>query len=62
MRLLYIARGSLSETKHWVGRARARQLPIPDNSEEWIDEIRRTLNGLIRRTRRNQEGDIRKEK
>ena len=47
-RLLHIARGSLSETEHWVLRAAARGLITGDRSAQ-IDELARALNGLIRR-------------
>ena len=47
-RLLFIARGSLYETEHWVLRAAARGLITGDRSAQ-IDELARALNGLIRR-------------
>ena len=43
-RFYVLARGSLSETEHWVARARARDLPLPDLA---LDELGRMLNGLI---------------
>src|SRR5215207_866987 len=46
--LLMVARGSLYETEHWLVRAEARGLA--DRSVQGkLDEIARTLNGLIRR-------------
>jgi four helix bundle protein len=51
-RLLYIARGSLAETAHWIARAHARELAVPEDSDVLLDEIGRTLNGLIRQTKR----------
>jgi four helix bundle protein len=47
-RLLMIARGSLYETEHWMLRAEARGL-LPTGASERVDEIARTLNGLIKR-------------
>jgi four helix bundle protein len=47
-RLLYIARGSLYETEHWIGRAKARGL-LDDRHGTTIIEIGKTLNGLIKR-------------
>ena len=47
-RLLIVARGSLYETEHWLVRAEARGLLGPGAARP-IDEIARTLNGLIRR-------------
>jgi four helix bundle protein len=46
-RLLIIARGSLLESEHWLLQAEARGL-IPEGVNERIDEIARTLNGLIK--------------
>jgi len=45
--LLIIARGSLLEAEHWLLQAEARGL-IPKGMNERIDEIARTLNGLIK--------------
>jgi four helix bundle protein len=50
-RILYIARGSLYETEHWLARARVRGLIHTDLSSR-IAEIARSLNGLIDRKRR----------
>jgi four helix bundle protein len=47
-RLLIIARGSLYETEHWVLRAQERNL-LPARSDERLEELLRTLNGLIKR-------------
>jgi four helix bundle protein len=47
-RFLYVARGSLLETEHWIGRARARRLPCGSASESELAELGRMLNGLIR--------------
>lgn len=46
-RLLIIARGSLLESEHWLLQAEARGL-LPEGMNERIDEIARTLNGLIK--------------
>ena len=45
-RLLIVARGSLYETEHWLTRAQARGLELPDTD---LQELARTLHGLIRR-------------
>jgi four helix bundle protein len=47
-RLLMIARGSLYETEHWVLRAEERGL-LAAGYRPRLDEIARTLNGLMRR-------------
>jgi four helix bundle protein len=47
-RLLVIARGSLYETEHWIGRAESRGL-LPHGSAARLDEIGKLLNGLIKR-------------
>jgi four helix bundle protein len=47
-RLLFIARGSLCETEHWIVQAQARGL-LPPDADRPVAEIARTLNGLIRR-------------
>jgi four helix bundle protein len=49
-RFLWIARGSLHETEHWIAYAEARGLLASGTSKQ-IPEIARTLNGLIRRQR-----------
>jgi four helix bundle protein len=46
--LLIIARGSLLEAEHWILRAEARGL-LDRGTAGRIDEIARTLNGLIKR-------------
>jgi four helix bundle protein len=45
--LLIVARGSLLETEHWILRAESRGL-LEGGTAERIDEIARTLNGLIK--------------
>jgi four helix bundle protein len=50
-RLLYIARGSLQETEHWVDLAARRGLMAPDGIDEQLDELARVLTGLIRSKR-----------
>jgi four helix bundle protein len=47
-RFLYIARGSLAETEHWLLRAEQRGL-LPIGWSERLSAIRRPLNGLIKR-------------
>jgi four helix bundle protein len=47
-RLLFIARGSLNETEHWLLVAEERGL-LPIGYSRRIGEIRRPLNGLIKR-------------
>ena len=47
-RLLYVARGSLYETEHWLVRAKARRLFDSDELAARLDEVARTLNGLIK--------------
>ena len=44
--LLVLARGSLYETEHWLERAEARGLDVPDTD---LKELARTLSGVIRR-------------
>ena len=46
-RVLFIARGSLCETEHWIARAERRGLLEPGTSER-AEEIARALNGLIK--------------
>jgi four helix bundle protein len=48
-RLLYVARGSLHETEHWLARAEARRIFPTEELEVRLAELARTLNGLIRR-------------
>ena len=45
-RLLFIARGSLYETEHWIVYCEQRGL-LERGTSNRIDEIARTLNGLI---------------
>jgi four helix bundle protein len=47
-RLLFIARGSLCETEHWIVQAQTRGM-LPPGTDRHVAEIARTLNGLIRR-------------
>ena len=47
-RLLFIARGSLYETEHWMLQAEARGL-LPNGAAAKLDEIGRALNGLLKR-------------
>jgi four helix bundle protein len=47
-RLLFIARGSLYEAEHWVTRAGDSGLMTPGPRDE-LNELARTLNGMIRR-------------
>jgi four helix bundle protein len=46
-RVLFIARGSLYETEHWIARAERRGLLLPGTSGR-AEEIARALNGLIK--------------
>jgi four helix bundle protein len=48
-RLLYVARGSLYETEHWLARAEARHLFPTEELAERLSELGRTLNGLLKR-------------
>jgi four helix bundle protein len=48
-RMLFIARGSLFETEHWVASAGDRGLLDPAIFNDRLGELARTLNGLIRR-------------
>ena len=45
-RLLYIARGSVYETQHWIARAEKEKL-LPEGTREKAEEVSRVLNGLI---------------
>ena len=47
-RLLYIARGSLYETEHWMTQAELRGLLHPGASDA-LDGIARALAGLIKK-------------
>jgi four helix bundle protein len=47
-RLLFIARGSACELQHWIERARARSLGVPEGALGEAVEVTRMLNGLIR--------------
>ena len=49
-RVLFIARGSLYETEHWIARAEQRGLLIPGTRVR-AEEIARALNGLIKNPR-----------
>ena len=46
--LLMVARGSVYETEHWLVRAERRGLADAGSAAK-LDEIARTLNGLIKR-------------
>jgi four helix bundle protein len=48
VRFLYIARGSLFETRHWIDLAMTSGL-FDEPFTEQLDELTRTINGLIRR-------------
>jgi four helix bundle protein len=47
-RFLLIARGSLLETEHWMLQAEERGL-LPEGSSQRVEEIARTLNGLLKK-------------
>ncbi len=47
-RFLFIARGSLYETEHWMLRAEARGLLEPGSNDR-LGEVGRALNGLIKK-------------
>ena len=47
-RILFVARGELYETEHWLNVAKSRGL-IRSAHEDRVAEIARTLNGLIKR-------------
>jgi four helix bundle protein len=47
-RLLLVARGSLFETEHWIGLAQDRGL-LPSDAGAQLPELKRVLNGLIRK-------------
>jgi four helix bundle protein len=47
-RFLFIARGSACELEHWIERAEARKLTIPEGATEEAMQVSRMLNGLIR--------------
>ena len=46
-RLLFVARGSLHETEHWISVAESRGLLAAETVAQ-VDEISRALNGLIK--------------
>ena len=48
VRFLYVARGSLLETEHWITTAERRGLLEPGTSDR-LDEIARALSGLIKK-------------
>jgi four helix bundle protein len=57
LRFYVMARASLHEVQHWLTRADARSLRLPEDVDGRADEIGRMLNGLIATTRhraRNQ--------
>jgi four helix bundle protein len=49
-RLLWVARGSLHETEHWILCAEERGL-LERGTAERIEDIARPLNGLIKKRR-----------
>jgi four helix bundle protein len=50
-RLLYIARGSLLETEHWIDVAVSRGLITAEDINQRLSELARVLTGLIRTER-----------
>ena len=48
-RFLFIARGSACELEHWIERAEARELTMPEGATEEAMQVSRMLNGLIRK-------------
>jgi four helix bundle protein len=51
-RVLYLARGSLYETEHWIHVAKNRGL-LANDSDAQIPALARTLTGLIRKRELN---------
>ena len=49
-RLLYIARGSLRETEHWLARATTRGLLPAGRFDGQVVRVAKTLSGLIGRS------------
>jgi four helix bundle protein len=47
-RMLFVARGSLHETEHWIAVAQERGL-LPADAGANLPELARLLNGLIRK-------------
>ena len=47
-RFAVMARGSAYELQHWLARAEARGIELPDGAAERAAEITRMLNGLVR--------------
>jgi four helix bundle protein len=47
-RFVYVARGSAYEVEHWLMRAQARSLALPENALVRAREIGRMLNGMAR--------------
>ena len=47
-RLAFIARGSEYELEHWLRRAKARDLSLPEAAAERASEIGRMLNGFLK--------------
>jgi four helix bundle protein len=47
-RFLFIARSSACELEHWLERAAARDLGLPEQALEEAGEVARMLNGLLR--------------
>jgi len=50
-RFLFIARGSLYETEHWIALADSRGLLAATEFEDGVSALGRALNGLINRRR-----------
>jgi four helix bundle protein len=59
VRFYVMARASLHEVRHWLVRANARELSLPDDVDARADEIGRMLNGLIAATRRRADRKLR---
>jgi four helix bundle protein len=49
-RFLLNARGSLYETRHWLDLAAAAGLLAESSHDKQLDELGRTINGLIRKS------------
>jgi four helix bundle protein len=47
-RFLFIARSSSYELQHWIERAEARNLTVPEGAMQEAMELSRMLNGLTR--------------
>ena len=49
-RFLVQARGSALELQHWLDRASARELELPNDVGRGAEELGRMLNGLVKAT------------